>query len=366
MGKSGAREIRCQFIILARKDELTPDLRSSIEPAGRPFPTRQGEIRCQYIILGEIRCQFIILARKDELTPDLRKDELTPDLSPERRTDTGFTKRRTDTGFIPPDLSAKRRTDTGFTKRRTDTGFIPDLSAQVPREWLKKHGVVGSVDVEFCHFFLVGVNTEGKFKRGFCIPIKTRSHEIGIALNSEPSEGKGISGYVSLKPKQELVAVVVDDEGNVSREVSWSCREGHTAITLSVSLAESKTPLPSSSLRQLLDQERLRVWNTLGPQTSSNNLDWTPGTSFHGLLDQDQPRFFWNPDQTRFWNPLGSRTSSNNLDWPPGTSFRRSLDQEQLLFLNRIRTERRPTTWFGPQRRASAGRGRATGDFVPS
>jgi len=38
--KSGV-EIRCQFIILARKDELTS---------------------------VEIRCQFIILARKDELT----------------------------------------------------------------------------------------------------------------------------------------------------------------------------------------------------------------------------------------------------------------------------------------------------------
>jgi len=37
-----SREIRCQFIILARKDEPTP----------------------------EIRCQFIILARKDEPTPD--------------------------------------------------------------------------------------------------------------------------------------------------------------------------------------------------------------------------------------------------------------------------------------------------------
>ena len=44
-GKSGVREIRCQYIILR-------------------------EIRCQYIILREIRCQFIILARKDELTPD--------------------------------------------------------------------------------------------------------------------------------------------------------------------------------------------------------------------------------------------------------------------------------------------------------
>jgi len=30
--------------------------------------------------MGEIQCQFIILARKDELTPDfVRKDELTPD-----------------------------------------------------------------------------------------------------------------------------------------------------------------------------------------------------------------------------------------------------------------------------------------------
>ena len=38
-------EIRCQFIILARKVEPTPD----------------------YV---EIRCQFIILARKVEPTPD--------------------------------------------------------------------------------------------------------------------------------------------------------------------------------------------------------------------------------------------------------------------------------------------------------
>ena len=34
----------------------------------------------------EIQCQFIILARKDELTPDFpllaRKDELTPDFPP--------------------------------------------------------------------------------------------------------------------------------------------------------------------------------------------------------------------------------------------------------------------------------------------
>ena len=37
------------------------ETRSSIEPAGRPFPTRR------FIIL-EIRCQFIILARKDEPT----------------------------------------------------------------------------------------------------------------------------------------------------------------------------------------------------------------------------------------------------------------------------------------------------------
>jgi hypothetical protein len=46
--------IRCQFIILARKDE--------------PIPR-------------EIRCQFIILARKDEPIPDYpsRKDVLTPD-----------------------------------------------------------------------------------------------------------------------------------------------------------------------------------------------------------------------------------------------------------------------------------------------
>ena len=45
-------EIRCQFIILARKDEPTRDYAKRRE---------------------EIRCQFIILARKDEPTRDYAK-----------------------------------------------------------------------------------------------------------------------------------------------------------------------------------------------------------------------------------------------------------------------------------------------------
>src|SRR5271157_5549803 len=54
-GKSGVREIRCQFIILARKDEPTPDYARKDEPTPD-------------------------YARKDEPTPDYaRKDEPTPD-----------------------------------------------------------------------------------------------------------------------------------------------------------------------------------------------------------------------------------------------------------------------------------------------
>ena len=63
-------EIRCQFIILAQKDEPTPDY------AKRRTDTefREGNP------VSEIRCQFIILAQKDEPTPDYAK----------RRTDTEF------------------------------------------------------------------------------------------------------------------------------------------------------------------------------------------------------------------------------------------------------------------------------------
>ena len=46
------RKIRCQFAILARKDEATPDYAAPLR------------------FHGEIRCQFAILARKDEATPD--------------------------------------------------------------------------------------------------------------------------------------------------------------------------------------------------------------------------------------------------------------------------------------------------------
>ena len=43
----------------------------------RDPPLSKWEIRCQ---LGEIRCQFIILTRKDDLSPDYaRKDDLSPD-----------------------------------------------------------------------------------------------------------------------------------------------------------------------------------------------------------------------------------------------------------------------------------------------
>ena len=78
-------EIRCQFIILTRKDELLllrksalgrPLRRNSgVRASFRGIPVsnsgvrasfRAGEIRCQ----GKIRCQFISLARKDELIPN--------------------------------------------------------------------------------------------------------------------------------------------------------------------------------------------------------------------------------------------------------------------------------------------------------
>ena len=58
-------EIRCQFIILARKDEPTADY-------ARHRITRKDELT-SHKKLGkgqEIRCQFINLARKDEPTPD--------------------------------------------------------------------------------------------------------------------------------------------------------------------------------------------------------------------------------------------------------------------------------------------------------
>ena len=56
---------------------------------------------------GEIRCQFIILARKDELTPDFLKDELTPDFLQDF-----LAKRRTGTGF-PSGLNGAARASQG-------------------------------------------------------------------------------------------------------------------------------------------------------------------------------------------------------------------------------------------------------------
>ena len=57
-----------------RETVLLPDAMEG--QAAIPGSRLRGEIRCQFIILarkdelGEIRCQFIILARKDELRPD--------------------------------------------------------------------------------------------------------------------------------------------------------------------------------------------------------------------------------------------------------------------------------------------------------
>ena len=53
--KSGVScpKIRCQFIILARKDEPTPDYaRDLVEGRGYRLMSRCGEIRCQFIILA--------------------------------------------------------------------------------------------------------------------------------------------------------------------------------------------------------------------------------------------------------------------------------------------------------------------------
>ena len=62
-GEIRCREIRRQFIILARKDEPTSDYGAGL---------RGGKSGVSSSFLpgksGEIRCQFIILARKDEPT----------------------------------------------------------------------------------------------------------------------------------------------------------------------------------------------------------------------------------------------------------------------------------------------------------
>ena len=72
-------EIRCQFIILARKDELTPG-----------YAWGQTDL--------EIRCQFIILARKDELTPGY----------PWGQTDLGYPWGQTDLEFSPQGILGVR------------------------------------------------------------------------------------------------------------------------------------------------------------------------------------------------------------------------------------------------------------------
>ena len=75
-GKGGTWEIRCQFIILrgnpvsVRGNPVSVHHSQGKSGVSSSF---SGEIRCQ---LGEIPCQFIILARKDELTPDLTRRSL--------------------------------------------------------------------------------------------------------------------------------------------------------------------------------------------------------------------------------------------------------------------------------------------------
>jgi len=98
VGKSGVSssflpegEIRCQFIILARREIREggkSGVSSSFLPEGKsgkgnpvsvlhscPKGNPGREIRCQFSILArrEIRCRFSILARKDEPTSDYAK-----------------------------------------------------------------------------------------------------------------------------------------------------------------------------------------------------------------------------------------------------------------------------------------------------
>ena len=84
---------------------------------GNPV-SKSGEIRCQLVSksgVSEIRCQFIILAQKDEPTPDYAK----------RRTDTEFwcmtlnsgAKRRTDTGLPDTEFRCKKRNRHRITRK---------------------------------------------------------------------------------------------------------------------------------------------------------------------------------------------------------------------------------------------------------
>ena len=66
--KSGVKEIRCQFIILAGGNPVSvhhscPERRKS--GVSSSFLPEKEEIRCQFITEEEIRCQFIILAREE-------------------------------------------------------------------------------------------------------------------------------------------------------------------------------------------------------------------------------------------------------------------------------------------------------------
>ena len=63
-------EIRCQFIILARKDEPTLDYAREEIPGLNRTGGKSG------VSSWEIRCQFIILARKDEPTLDYAREEI--------------------------------------------------------------------------------------------------------------------------------------------------------------------------------------------------------------------------------------------------------------------------------------------------
>ncbi len=111
-------EIRCQFIILARKEEGNPvSIHHSCPKRGSDtgLRARKSGVNSSFlpekrkrhrITREEIRCQFIILARKEEATPDYaRKEEATPDYArgnpvsihhscPKRGSDTGLRVRR--------------------------------------------------------------------------------------------------------------------------------------------------------------------------------------------------------------------------------------------------------------------------------
>ena len=73
-------EIRCQFIILARKDEPTPDYR--LWPASKSISKSEFGVSSSFLPEKTDRHR---ITRKDELTSDYaRKDELTPDYTPEK------------------------------------------------------------------------------------------------------------------------------------------------------------------------------------------------------------------------------------------------------------------------------------------